>query len=266
MSQAMQLRNGSMADELIEFLPGVPAEKCLAALRAAAGKELASGKFLSPYSSSALAVNCFGWFIDRPDELPLLPGLEIDWPPLSVRVEAEMRFPWAGGKHPWLDAAVETADVLVGIEAKRFEPFRDRKAADFSDAYDRDVWGSGMSPYVKMRDRLRCAPNHYRFLDAAQLVKHALGLVTQARKRGKQAILFYLYAEPGALDGRIIKADDHRRHREEVAEFGASVAGAEVSFHASSYAEWLATWGANYGEHAQALRDRFHDMVRQHSP
>lgn len=45
-----------------------------------------------------------------------------------------MRFPWAGGRHPWLDAAVETERYLIGVESKRFEPFRDAKSVRLSDA------------------------------------------------------------------------------------------------------------------------------------
>ena len=57
-----------------EFLPDLPVEAILTALAAAPGNELKSGKFDSPESSSALAVNAFGWFINRPDMLPMLPG------------------------------------------------------------------------------------------------------------------------------------------------------------------------------------------------
>ncbi|MBS3979053.1 MAG: hypothetical protein KGZ77_04545 [Rhodobacteraceae bacterium] len=85
------------------FLPGVPAEAVLAALTRAPGSELASGKFDSPESSAALAVNAFGWFLDRPRSLPPLPGVPMGLPQ-TVAVEAELRFPWSGGRHPWLDA------------------------------------------------------------------------------------------------------------------------------------------------------------------
>ncbi|MCE2841482.1 MAG: hypothetical protein LW689_01540, partial [Novosphingobium sp.] len=189
----------------------------LAALNAAAGQELASGKFKSPVSSSALAVNCFGWFIERAELLPPLPGISAEcWPARSVGVEREMRLPWRGGMHPWLDAVIETETHLIGIEAKRFEPFRDHKEAKFRDTYDRDVWGDGLQPFATMRDRLKASPRMFVHLDAAQLVKHALGLATQARKAGKSAVLQYLFAEPASLDGKIISQTSHRLHREEI--------------------------------------------------
>ncbi len=54
------------------FLSGVCAEHVLARLDAAGGYEVTSGKLAHPESSSALAVNAFSWFIERPALLPPL--------------------------------------------------------------------------------------------------------------------------------------------------------------------------------------------------
>jgi len=58
------------------FLPHLRSDLLKSAYRKAAGNELASGKMLSPESSSALAGNAFGLFLDRPELLPPLPGTE----------------------------------------------------------------------------------------------------------------------------------------------------------------------------------------------
>lgn len=58
------------------FLPGVPQFFVRQALDRASGNELASGKFSSPESSAALAVNGFGWFIERPALLPPFPDID----------------------------------------------------------------------------------------------------------------------------------------------------------------------------------------------
>jgi hypothetical protein len=58
-----------------QFLPGVPAVHVLERLSKAGGNEVASGKFASLESSAALAVNTFGWFVDRPELLPAFPPL-----------------------------------------------------------------------------------------------------------------------------------------------------------------------------------------------
>jgi hypothetical protein len=241
------------------FLPGVPEDLIRAALSRAGGNEIDSGKLDSPESSAALAVNGFGWFIDRPAALPPFPPLaDIDWPADTVDVERQMRFPWSGGRHPWLDAAVETATYVVGIESKRFEPFRDAKSVHLSSAYDRDVWGEQMDPFTKMRDRLRSGDADYVHLDASQLVKHAFGLVTEGRRLGKNPVLLYLYAEPTQRGSITISPDAIVRHRDEIADFAAAVAGAEVRFVACAWRDWLAVWGNDARTHADALIARFH--------
>lgn len=74
--------------------------------------------------------------------------------PEEVEVEAELRFPWKGGRHPWLDAALVTPNTLVGVESKRYEPFRPGKATVFSEAYDSRDWGPGMAGYDALRAAL----------------------------------------------------------------------------------------------------------------
>lgn len=244
----------------LNLLPGVPTQRVRARLEAADGKELATGKFNSPESSSALAVDCFGWFLDRPERLPTLPSIF----PLSswnrVEIEYQARFPWSGGRHPWLDAAAFTSDVLVGIESKRFEPFRDRKIASLSDAYDRPVWGDNMGRYETVRDALREGALTYRHLDAAQLVKHAFGLVTEAARHQLKPALFYIFLEPTERSGKAIPPSDLKRHRDEVSDFASRVAGDEVDFAAASYSDWLKTWpeiDAELHAHASALKQRY---------
>lgn len=247
-----------MIEELANhLLPGVPTDLVAAALGAAAGQELASGKFASAESSAALAVNGFGAFLESPGMLPPFPCLkDLDWPALSVDIERQMRFPWSGGRHPWLDAAVETATHLIGIESKRFEPFRDSKLAKLSDKYSSHAWDEGLAAWCSMRDRLLREPGAFRYLDAAQLVKHGYGLATEARRMGKSPILLYLYAEPTA--GRTIPAKAFAEHRSEIISFAAGVAGSTVCFAACSWREWLAMFPAGISDHASRLIARFH--------
>ncbi len=178
------------------YLPGVPEDYVRERLEKAGGHEIRSGKFANPESSAALAANAFGWFVLRPNQLPTLPGMDYIGPPQKVEIEYCARFPWAGGRHPWLDAAIITKTHLVGIESKRFEPFRDVKNPNFSSAYERPVWGDRMERYSALRDALRSGVVRYRHLDAAQLVKHAYGLVTEGRRLGLKPCLYYIYAEP----------------------------------------------------------------------
>lgn len=252
------LNDGEMMGQPPMFLPGVAEKRVRAALDAAGGNEIDSGKLDSPESSAALAVNAFGWFLERPEDLPLFPPLrEIDEIVRRVDIERQMRFPWRGGRHPWLDASVETASHLIGIESKRFEPFRDVKSVNLSKAYDRDVWGNGMAPFTVMRDALGSRAITFSHLDAAQLVKHAFGLVTEGRRLRKAPILLYLFAEPHRRGNVEISQETLKLHRDEIAQFSTSVANAEVRFVACSYLEWLAEWDGAVRQHADALIARF---------
>lgn len=243
-----------------DFLPGVPVDYVLQRFALAGGNEVESGKLASPESSAALAANCFAWFAHRPHLLPRFPGLEAAYPPLSVDIEYNARFPWSGGRHPWLDAMITTPAEVIGVESKRFEPFRGAKRASLSAAYDRPVWGDRMGSFERIRDDLRSGSVAFKYLDAAQLVKHALGLLTEGRRAGKRAILVYLFAEPAELAGRPIPAAALAGHRAEVQSFAERVANSEVTFHSENYADWLSCWSASEPDvthHARRLSDSF---------
>jgi hypothetical protein len=245
------------------LLPGVPPNLVEAAFAKADGNEIASGKFYSFESSAALAANAFGYFLGQPEALPPLPGCGgCRWPATGVALEAVLRFPWSGGRHPNLDALVETGDALIGVESKRYEPFRSGKRLALSEAYWRPVWGKRMGRYEALRDRLRDNAAGFVRLDAAQLVKHALGLLTEAGKRGRLPLLFYLYAEPAAwADSRSIDPALHEAHRMEAARFAEQVEGDAVAFRYASYRElcdaWLASPEPAVRDHAAALAARF---------
>jgi hypothetical protein len=243
------------------LLDHLPKDAILARYQAAGGQEVVSGKFANPESSAALVANAFGFFADRPDLLSLPGDVLGGQPANTVALEAQMRFPWSGGLHPWLDVGVETSQSLIGIESKRYEPFRDHKTASFSAAYSRPVWGSAMGPFEAMRDTLS-AGRRFAFLDAAPLVKHAFGLRTQGHRSGRQAVLCYLYAEPHAFPGgRTISAHAIQAHRDELATFTAEVSatGADVAFCSLSYAQLVDHWAGEpqLAHHAAALAARF---------
>ena len=184
------------------FLPGVPGPEIEAIFAAAPGNEIATGKFDNLESSAALAANAFGFFLNRASDLPALPGCEGEsWPARSLALEAEIRFPWSGGRHPVLDCLVETPSALIGIESKRFEPYRSKQASRLSDTYWRPVWGENMAGYESIRNSLRSDARLYAHLDALQLFKHAFALRTEVHRPnghpGLTPILFCLYAEPG---------------------------------------------------------------------
>ena len=241
------------------FLLGVPAEALLAALRRSPGNEIASGKFASPESSAALVANAFGWFLNRPADLPPLPGVPMAQP-TEVDLTVEMHFPWQGGRHPWIDVAITTPTTLVGVESKRYEPFRPGKKTEFSDAFETRDWGQGMARYTAMRRALVSGDQTYRHLDAAQLVKHACGLRTQALKRARGAVLVYLHASPGDwANGKPVDPAAIVRHQTEITHFANAVKGDDVVFAPVRWVDVLAQWARlpALAEHAKAVARGF---------
>lgn len=244
---------------MIELLPGVPTELVLTAYADAPGNEIESGKFASPESSAALAANAFGWFLERPGELPPLPGTEqAGWPATSVQLEVTVRFPWSGGRHPCLDALITTSDWLIGIESKRYESWRGHKPAAMSNAYWRPVWGERTKGYERVRDGLRDRAFGFRHLDAAQFVKHAFGLRTAVHSgHGSAAILVYVYAEPVVwLDGRWIDEAAFLEHREELRIFSEAVVADEVRFVPLAYRDLFGSWNASASGEVKTHADR----------
>jgi hypothetical protein len=235
------------------LLPHLPVEAILAAFEKAGGDEIKSGKFESLESSAALAANALGYFLNsignetRAAEFPVQGQFAfLESPIQSVWLEKQMRFPWSGGLHPWLDAVVENEQWLVGIESKRYEPFRIKQVSLFSEAYSRPVWGADMLPFERMRDALSEGSVKFQHLDAVQLVKHAFGIRTQAAKSKRQAALVYVYGETCTWpDGKKINEADIRRHREEIFQFSDKVLGAEVKFSALSYRELMDLFAAS---------------------
>lgn len=245
------------------LMPHLPADRILAELSRSPGNEVKSGKFDSPESSSALVANGFGLFLDRPGDLPALPGVPMGQVE-SVGLEVEMRFPWSGGRHPWLDVGISTATTLIGVDSKRYEPYRPAKATGFSEVYDRPVWGPNMARYTRLMHDLVAGTVVFQSLDAVQLVKHALGLRTRAEKRGLGAVLVYLYAEPRHWAGSGKPMDPARIaiHRREVAQFAGMVRGDQVTFAPLKWADLVAHWARTpaLAAHAAALTDRFGDL------
>lgn len=244
------------------LLPHLPHDAILAALSNSAGDEL-EAKFSNPESSAALAVNTLGFFLNSAPAFPALACLnDCDWPALEAGVEQEMRFPWSGGRHPWLDAVIRTKSFLIGVESKRYEPFRPRKAVDFSWKYSEHDWGARMQPFAEMRDALLSGDAIFKHLDAVQLVKHAFGLQTQAAREGRKAILLYLHAAPERWpDERMIEAAQIERHAAEIEKFSQAVARAEVDFRSCSYRALLVAMSESVDmgvrDHAAAVRGKY---------
>jgi hypothetical protein len=116
------------------LLPGLPHDLIIEKYSAAPGNEILSGKFCNPESSSCLVANVFGLFFQTVVDMPRLPGLAAYGAPRTLTPEAIVRFPWRGGRHPCLDLLIETDTALIGVESKRYEPFRSKSKTRLSEA------------------------------------------------------------------------------------------------------------------------------------
>lgn len=258
-----------MADR---FLPGVPGSQIEGIFNTAPGNEIASGKFDSPESSAALAANAFGFFLNRPSDLPPLPACHyLTWPAQSVDIERTVRFPWRGGRHPVLDVLITTPDAIVGIESKRFEPFRKKKNPSISETYWRPVWGDLMKGYEEIRNSLKRDSRQFIHLDATQLFKHAFALRTLVCREGEHygltPVLFYLYAEPQIWpnNGKPVDKKAKDKHREEIEEFTEIVRDDEVLFVHCSYRNLLWGW-RNDQTIPSEIRNHAKNVIQRFAP
>ena len=259
------------ADNLI---PGVTLDDFEADLDAADGNELRDGKtrpakFCASYSSSALAVNTFAPFKTHPDALTLA-GIGGFTQPLKFEVKCPNGLHEENGspsRSPNLDVLAFAGDTVVAVESKFLEPLSLKKQelspkylAPFLGTDDtRPIAEPEWSEMYKRVSRMAAYPKEelpYTRLDAAQLVKHYLGL--KVSYPHQKRVLVYLYWEPtnaGSIDAC-------KRHRREVEDFARRVAGCDTTFIAMSYpdlwSEWQgkSTW-PGMPEHLTRVRDRY---------
>lgn len=213
------------------------------------GNELGS-KFLAPHSSSALAVNCFAPFKRSPSDLRVF-GVEG-----CSSLHFEAKCPTGlRGTPPNLDALLERGERVVAVESKCLE-YLSPHVADFAPAYLTGIRDT-RSETAWYRELLRLvdAPRAYRSFDAAQLIKHALGLMHTFP--GHAVTLLYLYWEPlNAAD--YVHFEEHRR---EVAAFAERVAGSRLAIESMTYTGMWASWDAGappwLSAHLRELRGRY---------
>ena len=212
------------------LLPSVRPDDFEADLRSGDGNELGS-KFRAVHSSSALAVNVFGPFRTRVSKL-MLPGSG----PFT-KLEFERKCPnGVSSRSPNLDLLLEGPEGIVGIESKLTEPLS-RHRADFSPKYyDKIRDERRSSVWFREMCRLEENPHLYSWLDAAQLIKHAFGLI---RTFPDQTVkLLYLFWEPRNSEDYPLFAE----HRHEITVFSESVRDSSLAFQVMSYHELWCCW------------------------
>lgn len=214
-------------------------------------------KFCAVHSSAALAANSFGLFRLRPKLLSLAGLSRFTDARFEAKLPTGLR-----GTPPNLDFFIQSPDGIVAVESK-FTEFLTTKVAKFSTAYgplvDRVAAPGWRDTYLSLIDD----PARYSYLDAAQLLKHYLGLEQVATRDGVQRVLIYVFWEPQDAP----HLEPFTRHREEVADFLAAVGPSRVAFLPMSYPELWDTWDnmrrwPERAEYLSQLRLRYSLAVR----
>lgn len=219
------------------LLDGVPFEDLRQAFDDGKGQELHGdathpAKMAAIYSSSALVLNSFGpWYRD-PSHVVVNRQRGFKTMTFEAQVSHGLK-----RTSPHLDLLLDADDRVLAIESKCLEYlYLRRKPAQFAPAYDTIVDPRAQSPWFRHIAVLRENSAHYRYLDAAQLIKHYLGL--SHSEPTKSLTLLYLFWEPCNWQ----KYDAFRQHRAEIQAFNDVVAGDPVRFEALSYNELWASW------------------------
>ena len=182
---------------------------------AADGQEFGSaarrGKIAALHSSSALAVNFFGYWVEqtRRDRLAkVLPIADV------AEMRFEQKFPTGvGPRSPNLDVVLYSrTNALLAIESKYCESFGSpKKASALQDKYFPKgiaLWTAvGLSGAQNAAETLR-ANMPFRYLDAPQLLKHLLGL----GNRGGEWHLMLLWYVPPDLESEFETEAREFRH------------------------------------------------------
>jgi restriction endonuclease-like protein len=216
-------------------------------------------KMCAAHSSSALALNAFRPFRSHPERLKLV-GLEG-----FTQAKFEKKLPTGLlGNPPNLDFVVRGPAGVVAVESK-FTEVLGAKRAKFAASYEGAVARLAGPAWTDLYRSLRDDPSRFRHLDAAQLVKHYLGVRNSLVDAKGELVLMYVFWEPkNAADSAVFV-----RHRREVEEFGGSVRDGNVTFHSISYSRLWDRWEEEsdwdgMGDHVSALRARYELVVPAH--
>ena len=85
---------------------------------------------------------------------------------------------------------------------------------------------------------LKANPRLFKFLDAAQLVKHYLGMRNTLGSINAEQALLYVYWEPANAE----EHEEFYRHRDEVQYLSEAVSGGQIRFFARSYQQLWDEW------------------------
>lgn len=211
-------------------------------------------KMAALHSSAALAVNVFDYWTDRSLD-PISEALRLRETPASFTFESTFST-GLRGTPPTLDLAFFFANgTVLGVESKFTEWLspKSHRGRNFAPSYfpERDLWTkAGLGRAQDVADALRKGEEQFTYLDAAQLLKHMLGLATQHQGRASLYYLFYDWPS----------GQESAAHRIEMDRF-ARLVGTEQPFQWATYQDVFLRLARAVaqgdGEYMQYLRARY---------
>ena len=224
-------------------------------LRAGGGGELEprngnEPKFQAVHSSAALTVNCFAPFKRYLPDLSLLHHTNFKVFCFEARCRTGL-----GGMPPHLDVLLRNEEVTIGIQTKLTQLF-DTHEAKFSSSYTTNRNPRWCNIWYQQMQHLQRHNKYYKYLDAAQLVKHAFGMRNTFPNH--QTKLLYLYWQPTNTN----QPHEFIDHQNEIKDFANQVNGGTPSFHFMSYLELWNDWDNSntpnwLKNHIKNLRERY---------
>ena len=219
-------------------------------LEGGSGNELQE-KFKALHSSSALTVNAFAKWKSNTTDLFLCGKNGFK------SLTFEKKCPTGlGGTPPNLDVFLDNDHLLIAVESKFLEYLTPKKGF-FSASYTRDNLPQSEEACWYLIDRIKEQPKQH--LDAAQLIKHYIGLRNLPLARGKEIVLLYLFWEPkNWKDFEVF-----HRHRGEISDFASYFDELSVKFIYQSYSELWDEWEQHYENttHVRELRERYYLII-----
>jgi len=213
-------------------------EKIKADISRGSGNELQSGKFNSIASSSVLGVNAFGVFYEPNFMIwPTIKNAKFTNPTFERKLSNGLR-----GTNPNLDVFFENENTVLAIECKFLETLI-KKMPKFSDQYLNIKDGRKYSKWFQLMLDLINGNISFRYLDAAQLIKHYFGLANEYAGKNLDLEIGYVFWEPSENGGTpdfII--DLYTEHRNECKRFASLVSDDKIQFSFYSYFALIEYW------------------------
>lgn len=194
-------------------------------------------KMKALHSSSALPVNVFQYWQNK-DVNPILYACKLSKNKsfnlnsnLPNKVKFEQKFEISENKNlfprkPNLDIVIED-NKIYAIESKFTEPYS-KKPEGLSARYisDESFW-KGITSLEVLANKISPNNNEFKYLDAAQLIKHILGLKNKHKK--SDFVLLYLWYDVIGKDGF--------EHRKEIEKFAEIAKKDKIKFRHITYQE-----------------------------